>query len=829
MKLPLVKDAMAFCFDLMTADTEDAVISLLQEEGYWEEPSCWRLYGDYENNFNTIGNQQSRPDAALIEKLINSVDARLMHEALRRNIDPAGPEAPGSVQEAVSLFFEQSANPRSDQAGKMKNWTASRRTEVARSITFAATGSTARNGNPCFTIADAGEGQMPRKLPDTILSLHKDNKLRIPFVQGKFNMGGTGVLKFAGRHNLQLVLSRRDPALIPDPPEAETDVHWGFTVVRREDPEGGRRSSVYSYLAPVRKDSGATKGSVLTFAHPTFPLFPDRQEAYSREAAWGTLIKLYEYDATGFRSHMFRRDGFQRRADLLLPDVALPIRFHECRPYSGKEAGSFETTLTGLSVRLADDRGKNLETGFPTSSVIRVQGEEMTAVVYAFNRDRAETYRKNEGVIFVMNGQTHGSLSLDFFRRKKVGLSYLADSILLVVDCSDLSGRAREDLFMNSRDRLSHGELRSQIEAELEDLLANHAGLRSLKEQRRREEIESRLEDSKPLEDMLQKLLKESPSLASFFLKGQRASNPFKSRGSDDDDTQYVGERFPTFFKFKGKDYGHTLHRDCHVNLRSRIPFETDATNDYLDRDEEPGALRVTLLRGDSFVPVDTANVNLHNGIATLSLRLPSDAVPGEELEYVVSVSDGSRVQPFQNQFVLHVLESATVTKGSEGARKPPSGSYGDRRDWPGGIAMPKIIKVRQNEWGSESPPFDQFTALRAVHAGSAETGDQGAEEAAIYDFYVNVDNAYLRTEQKRSSTEANILEARFVYGLVLIGLGVMQVDAETNNVDTSDGTADEDSVEPPSIEDRIGTLSRGVAPVLLPIIESLGDLEIDD
>lgn len=45
----------------------------------------------------------------------------------------------------------------------------------------------------------------------------------------------------------------------------------------------------------------------------------------------------------------------------------------------------------------------------------------------------------------------------DFFRRKNVGLSYLSDSILVVVDCSRFSGRAREDLFMNSREAERRG------------------------------------------------------------------------------------------------------------------------------------------------------------------------------------------------------------------------------------------------------------------------------------------------------------------------------------------------------------------------------------
>src|SRR5436305_447607 len=84
-------------------------------------------------------------------------------------------------------------------------------------------------------VVDNGEGQTPRGVPHTILSLHAGNKNRIPFVQGKFNMGGTGVLEFCGRdRNLQLVVSRRNPALLPRSLEHPSDADWSFTVVRRE-------------------------------------------------------------------------------------------------------------------------------------------------------------------------------------------------------------------------------------------------------------------------------------------------------------------------------------------------------------------------------------------------------------------------------------------------------------------------------------------------------------------------------------------------------------------------------------------------------------------
>src|SRR5204863_2538547 len=131
------------CLALMRADTEEEVIRLLKEAGYWADQRVWRDYGDNENNFSTIGNQQSRPDAALVEKLINSVDHRLLNECLVRRIDPEGSSAPQSIIEAVASFFEDGKNANSSIAGRIRNWSNTKRTDVARGITFVATGATA--------------------------------------------------------------------------------------------------------------------------------------------------------------------------------------------------------------------------------------------------------------------------------------------------------------------------------------------------------------------------------------------------------------------------------------------------------------------------------------------------------------------------------------------------------------------------------------------------------------------------------------------------------------------------------------------------------------
>ena len=136
------------CLALMRADSETEIVRILTEAGYWSDKRVWRLYGDMENNFSTIGNQQNRPDAALVEKLINSVDARLMHECLSRGLNPESPAAPQSIRDAVARFFEEGRRADSIYGGQIRAWDNEMRREVAKGITLAATGAKPQDGDP---------------------------------------------------------------------------------------------------------------------------------------------------------------------------------------------------------------------------------------------------------------------------------------------------------------------------------------------------------------------------------------------------------------------------------------------------------------------------------------------------------------------------------------------------------------------------------------------------------------------------------------------------------------------------------------------------------
>ena len=296
-------------------------------------------------------------------------------------------------------------------------------------------------------------------------------------------MGGSGALRFCGTSGIQLVISRRRPEFAKH--EAANDStagDWAVTVTRREEPTskaGDPVHSEYTYLAPLNSTESPRKGRILHFEAKTLPLMPEHDEPYAREIEWGTLIKLYEYQTTVGQSNVLMKDGLMYALERLLPEIALPVRIHECRGYAGEKERSFETPISGLVVRLEDGKGDNLEKNFPLSVQLQVGDLQMTARIYAFKEDRAATYLKDEGVIFTVNGQAHGHLPKSIFSRPKaVGLPRLKDSLLVLVDCSKLRITQREDLFMTSRDRLSKKPIRFEIEEEIEQLLKNNSELR---------------------------------------------------------------------------------------------------------------------------------------------------------------------------------------------------------------------------------------------------------------------------------------------------------------------------------------------------------------
>jgi hypothetical protein len=773
-------DIMKLALELTSKETEKEIVEVLTKEGFWDDLDCWRPYGDNENNFSIIGNQQSNPDAALVEKLINSVDAALMKECAIRGIDVTSKDAPQSINEALEQFYKI-------RHGKIMMMDSDSRSEMSKNIILASTGKT--HGEENLTIVDKGEGQTPTSMPDTILSISKSNKLKVPFVQGKFNMGGTGALPFCGKHHMELIISKRCPE-IADRNDPKSD-EWSVTVVRKEAAREGRKSSMYTYLTDKH-------GNILSFKSPSLSIIPTPKEAENEKMEYGTYIKLFNYDMNGYKTNI--NLDFYYRLSLLIPDLAHPIRIRECR--SGYKGHSLETTLSGMITRLYDDRSGNIEDDFPSSDTFVVDGQELSCSIYLFKKDKQRNYRrKNEGVLFVVNGQTQGILQDNFFNR--VNLSYLKRSLLVMVDCSKMDISHQEGLFMTSRDRLRNSEFSKDLEKQLETILKNHRGLKDAEYERRTEALKDKINDDKPLKDVLQNILQKSSVLSKLFITGAAISSPMAGEGKRGAAEKFKGKKHPTFFTLTGKMKDGKLTKRAPINHSFRIQFETDVQNDYFFRPEDAGYL---VLKMDGEVRTDLKqSLNLFNGIATLTVSMPTDAKVGDTHIFETSIEDECITDSFTNIFEM-VVENACDNSSGGGNGKRKEHPDKNKKGKNAGFAMPEIIQVYQDEWDEYG--MDQYSALQYR---STDTGG---------DYYLNMDNAYLLNELKsiKDRNKSELTKARYIYSMTLVAMSVVGY-FKNNKKDNEDV----------DIEGQVAVITTMISPVIIPMLESMANLDIND
>lgn len=590
-----------------------------------------------------------------------------------------------------------------------------------------------------------------------------------------------------------------------------------------------QKMGTLTYLAPLDAEANPRNGRVLRFSVPDMPLFPQGDKAYGRQVEHGTLIKLYEYHLKNL-GNILRRDGLRPKIDLLLPDPAIPIRFHECRPrIRGKEASEQTETMSGLFARLRDNQ--NVEDAAPTSVPIVIRGRQLMARIYAFKAGKSETYRDNEGVIFTVNGQAHGYIKANIFARKSVGLQRLAKDLLVVVDCSSLNPTEIDDLFMSSRDRLDEDNpLSGEIEKRIEQVLREHPGLRELKNRRAQEDVSEQLSNEKPLEDVLKQVMKGRPGLLRIFGRGDRLPNAFKSDNVKSADVPPLLRPHPTFFRIAGKEQGEELTRKAHLEQGVRIHFITDADDEYFTRKYDTGIAIFNRVNGEDRIRVtDYIGPNLVRGRCTITFDLPDDSQVGDKLTYEFVVEDQVTQKTFTNKFTLLILPPQVQKERKPGKRaQPPGKPPGQNPAGEGGIALPDVIWLKSSQPSWSTHFRDKDDCLDIVDDGD---GDMlNGVRRPVYKFYLNEENKSLETELKTTKRQPQVLRKQFEVAVVLVGLAVIY-DHQTarlklvNNEDSEENPEDHDAKLFPRVRDY----SRAVAPILIPMIEGLGQLGIED
>ena len=492
--------------ELLFSENEDEVISVLKKYNYWnigDSSKDWKYFGDNEANYSTINNQNTNEYGALVEKLVNSIDANLILEAKLKNINPESNEAPASIKDAVQELFDITE-------GNLRTAGNKELSELSKRTMLIATGAKAKDAkyNPSFLVVDRGEGQAPNNMENTLLSLNKGNKQKVRFVQGLHNQGGTAVIRHCGDYGFQLIASRKHTKLLENGDSSQ----WGFTLTRRvsdDEREGGNfRSSVVMYLAP--------EGKIPTLKNNYISALPGKDyKPYTENLEQGTLVKLYEYKIP--KKSKITLD-LRRQLNFILLTSPLPIGIVDTRGYGG---GSPTDRITGLwNSKENEFIGgiKYVDINVPEIGDLKVKYGvfETRNPETKKSKENSESKRQlkaefTSGAFFTLNGQTHGNIPGSFIR-KKCRLDELEDSLLIDVPIETLSTRVRENLTKTDRNSSSEGRERDAIEKALQKAIRDNPWLKKLNAEIKREKLNKAVKSDVNLQQVLNNLLKNSPN-----------------------------------------------------------------------------------------------------------------------------------------------------------------------------------------------------------------------------------------------------------------------------------------------------------------------------
>ena len=744
---------------LLVAESENQASEVLDASGLWDDRSKWKPIGGMRNNQSVVHAQQSNPEAALIEKYTNGLDALLMRHCKASGRSPRGSTAPRNMKEAVTEFFGNLADLDSQEIRKL----------AEENLVLYATGSKDR---PCVSLYDAGEGQQIKDFPSTFCSLvHGSDdgsyKGAIPFVQGRFNMGGTGVLPFCGeKHKMQLIVSRVPAGLAPDPGE------WGFTVFRFFP---SKSSPEWRFLCE-------SDGSILAAGKDPLGLVPkigaksgELCAPHEREVSGGTLVKMYDYKAP--RGNVC--GDLYRKINVYLLEPAMPMRIVECR-------NGYKANVMGVTVwdQLSSWGTKELEEGFEEGAGLQLElstEEVVSGEIRVFRAEKEKIPRNAQtGLRALINGQSHGRRDHNFFKTNAIDKEHIATSLLVTLDCTGLGQDSRNDLFMANRETFRDGTLLPELLRKLQKELRGHEGLILLDQKRYEEKIGAATTDEDGI-SALEELLSTDPALAELFgsnVPGRVAAQNVDQKSGTKvkgDPKPFVGTDFPT--KFERADGSTTVRITIPRGSTKRVSFLTDVKNSYFNRHRHRGHC--------DFVGNIVPTFHLFNGRLTLAFSTDSSMVEGTQLTTLVEIYDNACHGPFDL-----TIESVVVAPEQRKTRSPKqsdpkvdaAASRPEIKEVLNGPDDPAIVVDKK-------PGSDQLTLI--VNKGS---------------------RLLERAKSLRKTHEAAAVEFVFKYGLALVAMGLIDDAKKTDDWKTNEAACRE----------RIGMAASGIGRVIVPLCLTL-------
>lgn len=707
----------------------------------FKNPNNWHPLGGDQSTFGVIENQQARAIPALIEKITNSIDAILMRKCFENGIDPKSKDAPKSMEEAIGKFFPDN-----------KQWDLPTfRKKQSESIQIIADGP---RMDTSLVIFDDGEGQHPENFESTFLSILRGSKNEIRFVQGKYNMGGSGAIVFCGKKRYHLIASKR----------FDGKGKFGFTLIRRhpltEHEVNTIKNTWYEYLKINNKI-------------PSFEIEEVDLGLLKRKFTTGTILKLYSYNLPPGSRSVISRDLNQSINEYLF-EPALPLITIDNKARYPDDK-NLERDLYGLKRRLEEDKNKYMDHHFVEEYSdkeigkikitcylfkTKIEGKHVKESRESINR---EFFKNNMSVLFSLNGQVHGHLTSEFITRT-LKMQLLKNYLLIHVDCTHLYYDFRSELFMASRDRLKYGEETSKLreiiaktllKGNLKDLYKKRKDSISFESEDKAELLKS-FTKNLPLKSDLLKLLNQTFKLEESERKPEKKEKKEKKRKEIIE--VFNPKRFPSFFKL-GK-YGADENTVVKIPLEGEkiLRFKTNVENEYFVRVEEPGDLKIGILSSKENETIGGNQIGQPKRVEDLFNVIKSSPEEGT-IKIVLNPTDEVNVgDAYQLRVTLtnpgEDFDQIFWTKMTEPEKTKEKIKKNKEVD-ESKIGLPELKLVYKNEIeGEERLTWEKFSSSVGEEMEYQTIMYPLAEGDVLQEIFVNMDSNVLKNYKSTLKTE---------------------------------------------------------------------------
>jgi hypothetical protein len=626
---------------------------------------------------------------------------------------------------------------------------------------------TKRAGLPCYTFVDNGEGQNPDDSETTFLSLSTGNKKNIPFVQGKYNMGSSGVLGYCGLKWFKLIVSRRYDGKKP----------WGFTLMRKR-PGGGMPIAEYFVLP---------NGSIPAFEEDAlYPFVKGDCRRYDGvHLSTGTVIKLYDYQIGSRFSRGFR--GSREALNENLVETILPFRILDFRQTpdpkrSGDRAEGIDPRgFCGMEFLLLrshreDDEGEDEDEAVGTSqiAVATIRTDDLGDIsVLAIRLKRklpGWLEKSNNRVFHAVNGQvrfkqTGGYLS------QSCGFPALKDRVVIIVDASDLSFEAHNEVWKGDREHIRNTIVGERYQEAVTAAIKESKALQELQNEVAKEELQQAAKSQR--NDLFQKLVDADRNLAALLTDRDPVitlpSSGLGDKGDDEGAGEYEGKYSPTEFRFETKIRESGL---CvPVNRTRSVTAKTDVENGYLQRADNKGRLLIDPSPYKQF----GIRTHLHNGRLTLYLEPVEETLSvGDTFVLTVGLQDDSMPRPVGDTLTLRIVDEDNEPKKPRAKEESTAGDTGGKRDGKGPPAPTRGLPPYRLLTKDGHPVGDQETqawpeGFTELDGGLIEDlGDQGVV------YKINYDNTYHLKYRlnARGDIARDVMTEKYILGMRILMLG---------------------------------------------------------